>query len=354
MKNQDHSLFIYGAGNLGAKLFNYFQSIECKVSGFIQTDVPKQQEYMGLELLSFREFCERLESNQWKKEKIWIAVAIGNEDANRKIFGNMLKVGILSDHIWRYKEFLETNPPYEKEIFTGCNSCNICGVENVRFETSPAHGDESFFEKHTIIGGGSRNNCICPVCNSIDRYRFVYWVLQNKTDIFQVGGKKNILHFAPEGPIYDILKKQKDTSYYPCDLFPYVGMIKVDVTDIQFKDNLFDFIIINHVMEHIPDEMQALKELYRVLKPSGTLVLSIPIDQNRDETYEDSRIVTKEDRSRYYGQEDHVRLYGRDYKERFSKVGFEITEYSPNKEMDEEIIRKYGFIENDVVMLCRK
>jgi hypothetical protein len=91
-----------------------------------------------------------------------------------------------------------------------------------------------------------------------------------------------------------------------------------------------------------------------VLKPSGTLVLSIPIDQNRDETYEDSRIVTKEDRSRYYGQEDHVRLYGRDYKERFSKVGFEITEYSPNKEMDEEIIRKYGFIENDVVMLCRK
>jgi SAM-dependent methyltransferase len=54
-------------------------------------------------------------------------------------------------------------------------------------------------------------------------------------------------------------------------LFPKNGIIKVDVTDIAFKDNILDFIIINHVMEHIYDELWALKELYRVLKPSGTV-----------------------------------------------------------------------------------
>lgn len=354
MKNQNHRLFIYGAGHFGARLFAYFQSIGYSVSGFIQTDEPTRQEYLGLELFSFNRFCERMEFQSWKKEEIWIAIAVGNEEANWKILGNLLKIGILGKHIWRYKEFPNANPQLEREVFAGHNTCNICGVESVQFETFPARGDETFFETHNMIGGGTRNNCICPVCRSIDRNRFVYWVLRNKTDVCVWGGDKKILHFAPEQPIYDILKNQKDIAYYPCDLFPQKGMIKVDVTDIPFKNNVFDFIIINHVMEHILDEMRALKELYRVLKPDGMVVLSIPICIDLDETYEDSRILTKEDRNKYYGQEDHVRLYGRDYKQRFSRAGFEITEYSPNREMDEDTIRKYAFIENDVVMLCRK
>jgi SAM-dependent methyltransferase len=353
MEKSSHSLFIYGAGKYGARLLEYFQSIGCSVSGFIQTNEPEQQEYLGLEFFSFHGFCEWMESRQVKKEEICIAVAIANEDANREICENLLKIGILREHIWRYKEFLGVNRPLVKEVLPGHNTCNICGAENVQFETRPARGDELFFETHNVIGGGSRKNCICPVCCSVDRNRFVYWVLQNKTDIFSGGGQK-ILHFAPEKQIYDILKKQKDTAYYPCDLFPKNGMIKVDATDIPFKDDVFDFVIINHVMEHIPDELRALRELYRVLKPSGTVVLSVPICCDLEETFEDSSIVTPEDRDKYYGQKDHVRLYGRDYIQRFSQSGFDITEYSPNKEMNEDMVRKYGFIENDVVMLCRK
>jgi hypothetical protein len=132
-------VFIYGAGNFGAKLLVYFQSIGCRVNGFIQTDEPKQEEYLGLELFSFHEFVERMESHQWKKEEISIAIAIGNEEAN---------------------------PPCEKEVLAGHNTCNICGIENVEFDMLWASGWR------------------CPVCGSIHRYRFVYWVLQNKTDVF--------------------------------------------------------------------------------------------------------------------------------------------------------------------------
>ena len=50
----------------------------------------------------------------------------------------------------------------------------------------------------------------------------------------------------------------------------------LDTTMLPFKDNTFDLIIFNHVIEHIPEYRKAVKELHRVLKKKGYFYLATP------------------------------------------------------------------------------
>ena len=127
----------------------------------------------------------------------------------------------------------------------------------------------------------------------------------------------------------------------------------VDITDIQFRDNTFDYVICNHVLEHIPDEQKAISEVLRVLKPDGKWIFSFPICTDM-QTYEDPTVVSEEDRLQRFGQEDHVRLYGYDYKERFEAHGLNLEFFSPQDELSAEEIEKYGFIPDDVIIVATK
>jgi ubiquinone/menaquinone biosynthesis C-methylase UbiE len=49
-----------------------------------------------------------------------------------------------------------------------------------------------------------------------------------------------------------------------------------DVSSLPFKDNFFDVVICAEVMEHIPEDRLAVREVIRVLKPGNTLVVSVP------------------------------------------------------------------------------
>lgn len=54
------------------------------------------------------------------------------------------------------------------------------------------------------------------------------------------------------------------------------GLSAADITNLPFGDNAFDHVICSEVLEHIPDDRKAAKELVRVLKPGGTLAVSVP------------------------------------------------------------------------------
>ena len=111
--------------------------------------------------------------------------------------------------------------------------------------------------------------------------------------------------------------------------------------------------IANHVLEHIVDDGKAIRELKRVLKPDGEIILSFPICPDKD-TYEDISIQSPEARLKAYGQEDHVRLYGRDYRERIERYGLNVSVYTPLEQCNEETIGRFGFIKDDIVMMCTK
>ena len=204
-----------------------------------------------------------------------------------------------------------------------------------------------------LIGGGYRYS-LCPRCHSTDRERLIYWYIVNKTNILNLDKTINLLHVAPERNLQKVLKASTKIKYISGDLNPLVADRKIDITDINFEDDYFDFIICNHVLEHIQDDRKAMSELFRVLKPGGEAILQVPISKCNKETFEDFSITSPEEREKYFGQKDHVRIYGKDYRKRLEDVGFKVDLHNMKEDLSVQDIKKYGFNESEILYLCRK
>ncbi len=55
-----------------------------------------------------------------------------------------------------------------------------------------------------------------------------------------------------------------------------VGLVRGDVLRLPYADGAFDKVLFSEVLEHLPDERQGLAEVRRVLRPGGTLALTVP------------------------------------------------------------------------------
>ena len=149
-------------------------------------------------------------------------------------------------------------------------------------------------------------------------------------------------------------RKIKNWEYVTFDLKSPLASVKGDIKSMNFKDDYFDLIICNHVLEHIDDDFKALKEIYRVLKPGGISILQVPMNINRVNTIEDRTVTSKKEREKLYGQYDHVREYGLDFKERVEKIGFEIELIDYVKNFSSDIIEKYSLKKDDFIPIARK
>jgi SAM-dependent methyltransferase len=178
-------------------------------------------------------------------------------------------------------------------------------------------------KEEKVVGGGYRQNALCPICGSFDRERLLYLFLLRKTDVFEKPQK--LLHVAPEARVADILRAKVTVDYLTADIAAENVMVKMDITDIRFPDDSFDAIICNHVLEHVIDDRKAMAELYRALKPGGWGVLQVPLSLSLKNTYEDALITTITGREEAFGQGDHVRIYAKDYQDRLAQAGFRVS-----------------------------
>jgi len=94
---------------------------------------------------------------------------------------------------------------------------------------------------------------------------------------------------------------------------------------MPFQDGVFDALVACDTLEHILDDRRALAECRRVLRRGGVAVLTVPQNEERDETYENPELVSSSERKRAFGQEDHVRNYGLDFGDRVAAAGFDVT-----------------------------
>ena len=122
-----------------------------------------------------------------------------------------------------------------------------------------------------------RKNVLAPGTFSLERHRLFWIYLKNETDFFS-STKKKLLHFAPEQAFVSQFKKIKNLEYTTTDLKSPLADVKADICNLPFKDNEFDYIFCNHVLEHIPDDTKAMSELFRVLAPNGIGIFQIPQD----------------------------------------------------------------------------
>ena len=197
-----------------------------------------------------------------------------------------------------------------------------------------------------------RNNVLSPSTLSLERHRLLWLYLQNETDFFTV--PKKVLHFAPEQAFYNLFKKQKNLDYTTTDLYSPLADVKADICNLPFDDNLYDLILCNHVLEHIPDDTKAMQELYRVLKPGGMGIFQIPQDLNRATTFSDDEIVDQKERAKIFGQYDHVRIYGRDYFQKLRSIGFTVIEENYTTKISPELVKKYCLADGEIIPVCYK
>ncbi len=195
-------------------------------------------------------------------------------------------------------------------------------------------------------------NAVCPRCDSHARHRLMWLYLIDKKKIMERQIK--LLHFAPEPMLGKFLCALPNIEYLSADLDSPLAMIKMDITDIPYPAESFDAILCSHVLEHVPDDRKAMSEMLRVLKPGGWAILQVPIAYDRKQTFEDSTIVSPEDRLKFYGQEDHVRFYGLDYAERLRAVGFEVNVDGYVRELDSILSKKYALNLQEDIYLCSK
>ena len=165
-----------------------------------------------------------------------------------------------------------------------------------------------------------RKNALCPGTLSLERHRLLWLYLTRETDF--LSQSLNVLHIAPEQVFYTKFKALKNWDYTTVDLHSPLADVKADICALPFENEHYDLIFCNHVLEHIPDDQKAMQELYRVLKKGGTLIAQVPLDGNRETTFEDNSITDKKERTQLFGQYDHVRVYGKDYYIRLNTVGF--------------------------------
>lgn len=172
-------------------------------------------------------------------------------------------------------------------------------------------------------GRKPRRDARCPRCGSLERHR-LHWLYFQTTGLFRE--RLRMLHMAPERAFHSHFRQMQNLHYITGDLFADNVNTRLDITRLPFADGSFDVILCSHVLEHIPDDAAAMRELRRVLRPGGWALLEVPLDKNREQTYEDPAITSPEERLRAFGQEDHVRVYGRDYRERLEAAGFKVRE----------------------------
>jgi hypothetical protein len=172
------------------------------------------------------------------------------------------------------------------------------------------------------IVGSDVENFECPACGCHDRERHLFLYLQAAGLLPQFAGA-HILHFAPEAHLQRVIKAAGPAHYERADLFPrQLDVHQLDLTEIDRPDQSFDFVIANHVLEHVGDDARALHEILRVLRPGGQAILQTPFAAARRGTFEDPAIRDDAARLRAFGQEDHCRLYGADFADRVQSFGF--------------------------------
>jgi len=206
------------------------------------------------------------------------------------------------------------------------HKCYICGKTFNKF--SPyKKGSSSItpFIRELEVIGSDVDNFRCLYCASHDRERHIYMFF-DKLSLWKEFSNAVILHVAPERNLPIQIKKMKPTKYIMGDISPKDSEVKrLDITNIDFQDNYFDFVICNHVLEHVLDYSKAMREIFRVLKNNGKAILQTPFSTILSSTLEDPNICTDELRLKFYGETNHYRLFGSDLFSYLNKAGFKLN-----------------------------
>jgi SAM-dependent methyltransferase len=191
--------------------------------------------------------------------------------------------------------------------------CNVCGWEGRAFADDIWHP-----------------GTVCPECGSQVRHRMLAAAFDGLSAVpgldeqsFLSG--KTVLHFAPERQLRERIRRAA-SRYVSADFDRGDCDLKLDISAMpEVPDSSYDVLIACDVLEHVPDDFAAFREIHRVLKPEGSAILTVPQMDPPSRTDEDPLVKTEDERERRFGQKDHVRMYGDDFPDRLRAPGFTLS-----------------------------
>ncbi|MER9558833.1 methyltransferase domain-containing protein [Mesorhizobium sp. M0323] len=168
-----------------------------------------------------------------------------------------------------------------------------------------------------------RYTLICPLCHALDRERFLICALDRKL-LGLPAGPLRILQIAPSekglskrlSQAGNLIKGDIEPGRYGPDTVQVDLMNMNDISDL-------DIVVLCHVMEHVPDDRHAFRQIWSSLKPQGQVWIQVPLIYRQ--TLEATPSMSRSERDERFGGSDHVRAYGPDIKERIEDVGFTVA-----------------------------
>lgn len=190
-----------------------------------------------------------------------------------------------------------------------------------QFECPVCHYHGPFLNLNGFAG--RRLHVRCPHCGAMERHRLQYVVVQEVLSGLDVS-KMKMLHFAPE-PFFRKFFSERFQQYETADLEMRGVDYHVDLQNLPFPDATYDFVFASHVLEHVPDDHKAIREIRRVLKPGGLAILPVPVISEKTVEY-----PAANPHEAY-----HMRAPGLDYQEKFkphfARVETRTSESVPEK-----------------------
>ena len=231
--------------------------------------------------------------------------------------------------------------PQKTVVFCPCCGLKCRSFVSGNYKDSPKRFNSSRYE-HV------RQDVLCPFCRALPRHRMLALWFEKHIELLR---KADILYFAPSRSERMWLKRNK-VSCVTADLFDKNVDLKLDIQDTGLPDGSYDVIVCNHVLEHVDDFRKALREMYRILRPSGSFICSFPMDPNVELLDEDPSVQTEEERVTHFGQNDHLRVFGMKADRFLMEAGFEV-ERIEGKDYPEEILPVVGPADYDMNLLFR-
>jgi SAM-dependent methyltransferase len=249
---------------------------------------------------------------------------------------------------------------FKRKNSLSAHSCPVCKSNHVEFNPLSFYYFREFDKNqfvHSIFLFETLNlefySCSC--CGSSDRDR-LYALYFDK--ILKNTKKENVLKvldIAPAPALTNFLKSHAALSVTTADLYMEMVDDNIDITDMGiYTDESFDVFICSHVLEHIENDAQAMKELYRVLKPGGWGIAMVPVNLGLKDNLEDPAIRSDPERWKYYGQGDHVRMYSKTgFADRLQNAGFSVNQLGITY-FGEDIFNKNGLNPRSVLYVVTK
>ena len=218
----------------------------------------------------------------------------------------------------------------------------IRGIVSLAYRGSEFHCNicDTNLRKFITLENGNR---LCPRCGSLPRTRRLWELIKSDLE------GKTVLHFSPSPSLKQKIINSGVKKYITTDYEDeFLADEQYDIQNITLEDNSVDRIICYHILEHIPDDKKAMKELYRILKKDGLCYIQTPFKEG--EIYENASITTPEGRLEHFGQDDHLRVYSvSGLKHRLEEAGFDVeVKIFGNKN------NLNGFEERETVILAKK